>query len=678
MAKTNQFAKVLVDAPGLPPLDYGVPEDMLIAVGDLVVVPLGLGNRKVVGIVAELCEASRYEGKRLKNLQRLLQISQPLSSEWLALTKFAASYYMRGWGEAAVPIIPAALRRIPTVKQEQRIEGIRAYMPTRKTGIVETGCAPTLNEGQRVAIEAVITGKGFQPWVLFGVTGSGKTEVYLHLIAHVLASDSEAQVLLLVPEINLTPQLVGRVQARFPSEAIAALNSEFTDRERAAAWLSVHEGSARILVGTRMAVFASFRKLRLILVDEEHDLSYKAGDGLRYNARDLAIWRASKLLCPVVLGSATPSLESWAKVKKGAYRLLELKERASAHALLPKVELTATQEKGAKGMITETSREAIEACLKEDRQTLIFLNRRGYAPVLSCPSCGWVSKCPRCSTFTVYHKRENALICHHCGWRDTVPMACPRCGNVDIQPRGTGTERIEEEIAGIFPEKRVLRIDRDSVAKKHVAEKAFQKVYRGEVDILVGTQMIAKGHDFQNVGLVVVLNPDAQILSPSIRARERLFATLMQVAGRSGRSGKQGRVLIQTRFPEESLFAALKAQSYEQFANAELEERRKSAGVPFVYQALLLAEADLLADALNFLQNAVQEADAFVGDAVMVYDPVPMPLVRLMNRERAQLLVESANRQKLQIFLRAWSKALQAIKHHASLVWTLEVDPLET
>lgn len=678
MAKTNQFAKVLIDVPGLLPLDYGVPEDMLIAVGDLVVVPLGLGSRKVVGIVAELCSVSRYEGKRLKNVQRLLQISQPLSAEWLALTKFAASYYMRGWGEAAVPTIPAALRRIPTAKQAQRLDSIRTYMPTRRSAAVEAGSAPTLNAEQRVAVEAVIAGTGFQPWVLFGVTGSGKTEVYLHLIEHVLANDPEAQVLLLVPEINLTPQLVGRVQARFPGEAIAALNSEFTDRERAAAWLAVHEGTARILVGTRMAVFASFRKLRLILVDEEHDPSYKAGDGLRYSARDLAIWRASKLQCPVVLGSATPSLESWVKVKKGAYRLIELKERASAHALLPEVELTATPEKGARGMITEISREAIATCLKDGRQALIFLNRRGYAPVLSCPSCGWVSKCPRCSTFTVYHKRERALICHHCGWRYAVPEACPGCGNVDIQPRGTGTERIEEEIAELFPEKRVLRIDRDSAAKKHVAEKAFQKVHRGEVDILVGTQMIAKGHDFQNVGLVVVLNPDAQILSPSLRARERLFATLMQVAGRSGRSGKQGCVLIQTRFPEEPLFAALKAQSYEQFADAELEERRESAGVPFIYQALLLAEADLLADAIYFLQHAVREAEAFVGDSVMVYDPVPMPLVRLMNRERAQLLVESANRQKLQVFLHSWSKALQVLKHHAGLTWTLEVDPLET
>lgn len=676
MARATQIARVLVDAPGLGPLDYGVPEDLLVAVGDLVLVPLGV--RRVVGIVVELSGSSRFEGVRLKRLQMVLRISRPLSSEWLELTRFASRYYMRGWGEAALPAIPAALRRAPTARQEQRIKGIRTSMPACGSEEASSPSAPELNSEQQAAVCNVLSGKGFRPWLLFGVTGSGKTEVYLNIIKETLDSDSEAQVLLLVPEINLTPQLVGRVRERFPREVVAALNSEFSDRERAAAWLAVHEGAARILVGTRMAVLASFRRLRLILVDEEHDLSYKAGDGLRYSARDLAVWRASRLRCPVVLGSATPSLESWAKARSGAYGLLELKVRASMNATLPAVELTSPPPQGASGMISETSRAAMERCLDSGRQVLVFLNRRGYSPVLSCPSCGWVSSCPRCSTFTVYHKGEQALICHHCGWRRPIPDACPECGNVDILPRGTGTERIEEELSELFPGRHVLRIDRDSASRKHAAEEAFRRVHRGEVDILVGTQMVAKGHDFQRIGLVVVLNPDAQILSPSIHARERLFATLMQVAGRAGRSGERGRVLIQTRFPEEPLFAALAVQSYPQFADAMLEERRACAGVPFVHQALLLAEADLLAESVHFLKEAAGIAGSIPHEKVMVYDPVPMPLVRLMNRERAQLLVESPDRRALHAFLADWCVKMKVLGRNARLSWTLEVDPIET
>ena len=676
MEKAEQFAKVLVDAPGLPPLDYRVPEDMLAAAGDLVLVPLG--PRKVIGVIAELAASTGIEGRRLRSLSSVLRVSRPLSAEWLALTRFASVYYARGWGEAALPTIPSALRKTPTPRQAQRMEGIRAAMPVADPRAPEAAPAPELNAGQRAAVEAVLAEPGFRAWLLFGVTGSGKTEVYLHLIERTLAADSSAQVLLLVPEINLTPQLVGRVRARFPREAVAALNSEFTDRERAAAWLAVHEGGARILVGTRMAIFASFRNLRLILVDEEHDLSYKAGDGMRYSARDLAVWRASRIGCPAVLGSATPSLESWQRAKEGAYGLLELRERAQANAQLPEVELTPPPPRGSRVMISETSRAAIEACLAEGRQALVFLNRRGYSPVLSCPSCGWVSSCVRCSAFTVSHKRENALICHHCGWRRSVPEVCPGCGSVDILPKGTGTERIEEEIAALFPGRRVIRVDRDSAARKRAAEEAFEKVHRGEVDILVGTQMIAKGHDFQKVGLVVVLNPDAQILSPSMRARERLFDTLMQVAGRAGRAGPRGRVLIQTRFPEEPLFAALASQSYEAFADDTLEERRESGCVPFVRQALLTAEADLLADAIRFLEEAARAAAGINAPEVLVYDPVPMPLVRLMNRERGQLLVESPDRRALHRFLALWSRSLQEIRAPSKLAWTLEVDPLET
>ena len=647
---------------------------MLAAVGDLVVVPLG--TRRVVGLVAGLSNAADFDEKRLRSISALLHSAPPLNAEWLRLTKFAAAYYMRGWGEAALPALPAAIRRSPTPAQERRMASIRRAMPVPDS--VEPSPAPELNAEQKKAVEAVLSCSGFQAWLLFGVTGSGKTEVYLRVMASVLGSDPEAQVLLLVPEINLTPQLVDRVRRRFPHEAVAALNSEFTDNQRASSWLAAHLGEARILVGTRMAVFASFRKLALILVDEEHDQSYKAGDGLRYSARDLAVWRASKLQCPVVLGSATPSLESWNRMKSGGYKLLKLEHRAVSRAELPRVELIDPPAKGSARALSEAAREAIESCLESGRQVLVFLNRRGYSPVLNCPACGWASACPHCSTFMVYHKRERALICHHCGARHPIPEECPSCGNVDILPRGIGTERIEEELAVLFPGRTVLRIDRDSAARKHEAEAAFQKVHRGEVDILVGTQMVAKGHDFQKIGLVVVLNPDAQILSPSIRARERLFATLMQVAGRAGRAGDRGTVLIQTRFPEDPLFEALAEQNYEAFADSLLEERCESGCVPFVHQALLTAEADHLEAAVSFLEKAAAAAAAIAPQEVFIYDPVPMLLVKIMNRERAQLLVESADRPTLLRFLTAWNQAVRALDRPSSVSLCLEVDPSET
>lgn len=512
------YAKVMVDTPGLGLLDYAVPADMLVAVGDRVVV--GLRTRNVVGIVAGLRAAADFAENRVRQIKAVLRDSAPMTEEWLALTRFAAGYYIRSWGEAAVPTLPVFFRRIPGVRHQNQLEKLKKL--PEPAG--EAGPKPALNDEQSAAVEAVSTASGYSPFLLFGVTGSGKTEVYLHIMERVLARDPEAQVLLLVPEINLTPQLEGRVRSRFPGESVVTLNSDLADMERARSWLAVHEGRARVLVGTRMSVFSSFRKLSLVIVDEEHDQSFKAGDGLRYSARDLAVWRAHRNGIPVVLGSATPSIESWVKAQSGGYRLLELHQRAVQNALLPAIELIEPPRRGSGEALSDEACAAMSRCLEAGRQVLVFLNRRGYSPVLSCPACGWVSTCRRCSTFSVFHKSSRSLVCHHCGWQTEVPEACPSCGNVDILPRGIGTERLEEEIGRRFPERKVLRIDRDSVSRKHEAEKAFAKVHRGEVDILVGTQMIAKGHDFYNVGLVVILNSDAQILSPDARAKERLFA----------------------------------------------------------------------------------------------------------------------------------------------------------
>lgn len=665
----DQFASVAVPVPGLGELDYRVPSEMLVARGDRVVVQVG--GRRMLGMVVALASASDYTAARMKSILMVVKDTAPMPPDWLKLCDFAARYYHRTFAEAALPALPPFLRRIPGKRHAQWIEKARAASFTRDADPLP---APQPNAEQTAAVEAVCSAEGFAPFVLFGVTGSGKTEVYLRLIERVLAVSGKNQVLLLVPEINLTPQLEARVRGRFPREGVAVLHSELADGERSAAWLAVHEGRARILVGTRMAVFASFVHLSLVIVDEEHDASFKAGDGLRYSGRDLAVWRASSAKCPVVLGSATPSLETWAKVERGDYKLLELKHRAVESAELPKIDLIAPMPRGERGTITGMAAERMREMLESGRQVLVFMNRRGYAPVLSCPSCGWVSSCVRCSAFTVFHKAARLLVCHHCGWSRPVPEACPGCGNVDILPRGSGTERIEEELERLFPGKSVLRVDRDSVSRKGEAEAAFARVHSGEVDILVGTQMIAKGHDFRNVGLVLVLNVDAQILSPAVRARERLFATLMQVAGRAGRSGARGSVLIQTRFPQDPLFEALARQDYRLFAARTLEERRENFCVPYVHQALLTAEATTLAEATAFLEREGRRGDGLAGEGVRVYDAVPMPLVRLMNVERAQLLVEADERATLHRFLSRW---LAGMPRTTTVRWSLEIDPLE-
>lgn len=668
MKSNDLIAKVIVDVPTLGELDYKVPEDMLVALGDRVLVTLG--RRRVVGIVVNLVRGSEIAQNRLRSVTAVLNDIPPLPSEWLRLTRFAAGYYQRSWGEAALSGLPLFLKRAPGKRQAAVMERMRK--PLESGG--RPGDVPELNDEQKTVLDELNRAEHFKTFLLFGVTGSGKTEVYLRWMEETLRRKADGQILFLVPEINLTPQSVDRIRSRFPERTVAVLHSELSDGERARNWLAVHEGRADILVGTRTAVFASFKHLALVIVDEEHDGSYKAGDGLRFSARDLAVWRGKANDVPVLLGSATPSLESWMKASAGQYKLLTMAHRASGRAVLPEVTLTDPPEKGSRRSLTDFTVSAMTKVLEAGRQVLVFINRRGYAQVLSCPSCNWVSSCRHCSTFTVFHKSDRSLVCHHCGWRSKVPEACPVCGNVDILPRGSGTERIFEELEIRFPGKRVLRIDRDSVSRKHEAEEAFAKVHAGEVDILVGTQMVAKGHDFRNVGLVVILNADAQLLSPATRAREMLFATLMQVAGRAGRHGEAGRVVIQTRFATDPFFEALAKQDYRLFADALLDVRRENFLVPFTHQALLTAQAPTLAQSLRFLEDVAEAGHALEGDAVRIYDPVPMNIVRLKELERAQLLVECDDRPALNRFLRAWQSTFRA---PAGVQWTLEVDPAE-
>ncbi|KVO03325.1 primosomal protein N' [Burkholderia ubonensis] len=544
---------------------------------------------------------------------------------------------------------------------------------------------PPLTDQQAEALDAIRAAQGFAPFLLHGVTGSGKTEVYLHALASLLDARPDAQALVLVPEINLTPQFEAAFRARFAgtlaSAAIVTLHSGLAEGERARNWLAAHTGRARIVLGTRLAVLASLPALALIVVDEEHEPAYKQQEGLRYSARDLAVWRAKQLGIPVVLGSATPSLESWWQAEQGRYTKLTLSRRAVADAVLPSVRLIDLEEerrrgRGSMGGLSGPLVAALKARLERGEQSLVFLNRRGYAPQLACDACGWVAGCPRCSAYVVLHKPEHALRCHHCGWEARIPRSCPECGNVDIAPLGRGTQRIEEALVEAVPGARVLRIDADSTRRKGSAQALFSDVHAGEVDILVGTQMIAKGHDFQRVSLVGVLNADTALFSHDFRASERLFAQLMQVSGRAGRAGLPGDVLVQTRYPRHALYHALARHDYVGFANSTLGERRDAHLPPFVYQALLRAEGRTLDAALEFLQRAAAALPGLPGaDRVTVYDAVPMTIVKVANVHRAQLLLESASRAALQHALRAWQFELRALK--GVLRWSVEVDPLD-
>ncbi|HJV86499.1 MAG TPA: primosomal protein N' [Noviherbaspirillum sp.] len=671
----HSILQVVLDTPLATCFDYrwtGEAGEPRPVAGQLVLVPFG--RREVVGLVVASREKTDVPDAKLKDVIAVRSQLAPLSSTWLDLCTFASEYYQRPLGEVAVPGLPKNLRIPKTVALDRAL---------KKFGKANDVCdaspdqAPRLNTAQQHAADVIAAAREFAPILLYGVTGSGKTEVYLQAAAQVLAREDDAQVLILVPEINLTPQLENNVRMRFPQLHVATLHSGLAEGERLAHWLAAHLGRARIILGTRLAILASLPQLKLIIVDEEHDPSYKQQEGLRYSARDLAVWRARQLGIPIVLGSATPSLETWHHAQSGRYKKLELRERASKDAVLPKVRLIDMErDKPAEG-ITSTLIAALRLRLERGEQSLLFLNRRGYAPVLACDACGWISNCPRCTAFMVLHKPEHRLRCHHCSLEQRIPRHCPTCGNIDLQPLGRGTQRVEEGLQNIFPQARITRIDADSTRRKGSAQAAFDSVHRGEVDILIGTQMVAKGHDFRNLTLVGILNPDTALFSHDYRASERLFAQLMQVSGRAGRAGqKEGgsasEVLIQTRYPQHPLYAAVMAHDYDRFASGLLEERQQAGLPPFLYQALLRAEAKELDTALGFLKQA---AECLQHPGIVINDPIPMTMTRVANVDRAQLLIECASRPALQAFLKEWLALLREMKTRAK--WSLEVDPVD-
>lgn len=667
-----QVARVALDVPLHRFFDYLVPESCALGVADIgsrVRVPFAKGSK--IGVLVGLPASSEISADKLKPIEEILRDLPPLPADWFRLTEFCAAYYQAPLGEVMLSTLPAGLRRIDPPKA-------RTSKPALKTQTVRQ--LPALTVEQSAALTTIAqAGAGFHAYLLHGVTGSGKTEIYLRLIEGALSAGQQA--LLLVPEINLTPQLEARVAARFPEAGLVSLHSELSEAARSRNWRAALEGQARIVLGTRLAVFTPLPELGLIVVDEEHDPSFKQQDGMRYSARDVAVFRARERGVPIVLGSATPALESWANATegraRGRYTLLSLKQRAVENARLPIVQRIDTRLEKLQDGLSGALLMAIEKRLARGEQSLVFLNRRGYAPVLACTACGWVSHCQRCAANLVLHLADRRLRCHHCGFEERVPHACPMCGNQDIHPFGRGTQRLEEVLAERFPQARILRVDRDAAKSRKQWEALLAKIHAGEADILVGTQMLAKGHDFPKLTLVGALGSDAALFAADWRAAERLFAQLMQVAGRAGRAELAGEVLIQTQFPEHPLYAALVRHDYAGFAAQQLKEREQAGFPPYTYQAMLRAEAPHMSDALAFLATARAWPQAVEHRDVLLYDPVPMRLARRANFERAQLLIESPSRRALQAFLQTWREALDAIKAPSRLRWHLEVDPLE-
>ena len=724
---------VAIDTPLRRLFDYRPPADAPAPCvpGQRVWVPFG--RRKVVGAIVEIRERSEVPAGKLRSALSLVEPEPTFDAALMRLLTWSADYYRHPIGEVISAALPAALRdggplrddltrwRLTDLgraealdKLSSRAARLRAVVShlaanqdtgtadllaaadvaraalnklvERKyieqfvsepqdsvSGRVAVGSGPTLNEGQRSAVARITDSLGrFATHLLYGVTGSGKTEVYLNAISAVLARGEQA--LVLVPEIALTPQLIARFRARFDTPP-AVLHSALNDTERLQAWRSAREGQARIVIGTRSAIFCPLLRPGLIVVDEEHDASYKQQEGFRYSARDLAIVRAQRAEIPVVLGSATPSLESLHRAQRQPDSLSRLSERA-ANAKPPRLALIDLRTNATTQGIATPAIQAIQRHLDDRGQVMLFLNRRGYAPVLFCPACGWSAHCRRCDAHLTVHGRRGTLVCHHCGAEERIEDACPSC-SAPAKPVGQGTERIEETIGQVFPRFEMARIDRDSMRRKGELEATLARVDRGEVRILVGTQMLTKGHDFPNVTLVVVLNADQGLFSADFRASERLAQTIVQVSGRAGRGERAGEVLIQTEYPDHPLLQLLLSGGYEAFATGALAERERSEWPPFARIALLRAEASQPRTALDFLEAARQAGRDHTVAGVKLLGPAPAPMERRAGRYRAQLLVHAATHGPLQRFLGRWLPAVEILPSARRVRWSIDVDAQE-
>ena len=701
--------------------------------GTRVLVPFR--NKTVVGIVWETDIAPDMDTARILSVQTAFVEEKPLPQSWRDLLAFTSRYYHYPTGQAVFAALPQGLKETRAVEMPQPPlfyalnEAGRAQTPppTRfnkkaalwdallsggmtmaalkqvnaqaakliedwaEQGWIETMEAAkpvlrscngqashsefVLNADQQKASDEIQTAFGkFQPFLLYGITGSGKTEVYFDAMAKVLAQGR--QVLFLLPEINLTPQLLKRVENRFADVPTAVLHSQMAAGKRTQDYLRAMLGQAKLVIGTRLAVFTPMDDVGLIVVDEEHDGSFKQDNELRYHARDLAVWRAKQSGCPIILGSATPSLESWHKAQSGAYRLLQLTERAHAAAQLPQVEILNVGRLKLDNGFSPQALQLLKQNFEAGGMSLVYLNRRGFAPALFCGDCGHTFGCPNCSAKMVLHQRARQLRCHHCDHREPIPFKCPDCGNQDLTAVGHGTQRVEETLRAFLPKATVVRVDRDSTAHKNDWADLYRRIADNEIDILVGTQMLAKGHDFARLNLVIVLNADGSLYSADFRAPERLFAELMQVSGRAGRADKPGKVLIQTQLPEHPVFAAVKAQDYAVFAENELNERQMFAMPPFGFQTAVRADAPRVADAMEFLNAAKETLAPLLPESVSQFGAAPMLMVRLAERERAQIFLESPSRQDLHRAVSLWVQVLQQ-NRDGKIRWSVDVDVQE-
>jgi primosomal protein N' (replication factor Y) len=546
-------------------------------------------------------------------------------------------------------------------------------VPTNQKDASNTG-RPTLNSEQHQAVAAVSAQLlEFGAFLLEGVTGSGKTEVYLSLIEKVIAAGQ--QVLVLVPEIGLTPQLLRRLQRRIGAP-MALLHSSLSETDRERGWSDARRGHARLVLGTRSAIFTPLPDLGLILVDEEHDLSLKQQEGFRYSARDLAVVRARFCNCPVVLGSATPSLESVRNALTGRYRLLKLSQRAGG-AEPPRIDLLDVRSVRLQAGVSSILMRLMEEEIAAGNQVLLFLNRRGYAPILTCYDCGWVAQCRRCDARMTLHLEKQLLWCHHCGSQRRLDQHCPECGSQELKPLGQGTERLEQALEKRFPGERIVRIDRDTTRRRGSLEGLLREISEGKCSLLIGTQMLAKGHHFPDVTLAGILDVDQGLFGADYRAAERMAQLIIQVAGRAGRAEKPGRVVIQTRHPEHPLLQTLLREGYGAFARIALRERREALLPPYTYQALLRAESQQEKDPVDFLEQAARTAAEIAGPGIELWGPVPAPMERRAGRYRAHLLLQSSERAKLQMLLSSWIPEFQSLKSARRVRWSIDVDPQE-
>ncbi len=730
-----RLLRVAVPSPLRRVFDYLPLDDQgreLPAPGTRVRVPFGSGTR--IGVVLEHVDHTQVAPQRLKRISRILDKEPLLGTENLSFLRWASDYFHHPIGEVVVGALPAALRagkplppggeprwrltesgkglpsehfrRAPRQAAVwERLRGLpggaargdlaclggawRAALTAMcEKGWIEEFEAPadagpaaapagpstTPNDEQRHAIETVYGARDrFQSFLLDGVTGSGKTDVYLALIERIVALGRQAMVL--IPEIGLTPQIVTRLRERL-SVPMAVLHSGLSDGERLQAWAAARDGRAAVVVGTRSAVFAPLARPGLFVVDEEHDSSFKQQEGFRYSARDLAIVRARQCAVPVLLGSATPSLESLHNVANGRHQGLRLSQRAQG-ALVPAVEVLDLRGQPFEEGISQKLANAIEQCLEEGEQVLLFVNRRGYAPILICHGCGWQADCSRCDAHMVYHRASGRLRCHHCAAERDVPATCPDCGHGDLRALGLGTQRVAAALQERFPEARIDRVDRDSTRRKGALQEVLDAIHSGSTNILVGTQMLAKGHHFPNVTLVGILDADGGLFGVDFRAAERMAQLLVQVAGRAGRGQRPGRVLIQTHHPDHPLLKVLVREGYRHFGAAALGERKLAALPPFSCLALLRAEAPERDRAMCFLEEARACVLRFGDNHVQALGPVPAPMERRAGRFRAQLLLQSDDRGPLHGLLLPWLEELETLKSGRRVRWSLDVDPQE-